>query len=58
MLQVQLEHLSQQFDHDRRRVFTRAQQAMLQVGERIFKNLRGHEIELNVNGDLFSMTPS
>ena len=55
-LQVQLERLSQQFDVIEDEYLRERKQDMLQVGERIFKNLRGHEIELNVNSDLFDDT--
>lgn len=55
-LQVQLDRLSQQFDVIEDEYLRERKQDMLQVGERIFKNLRGHEIELSLENDLFDDT--
>lgn len=52
-LQVQLERLSQQFDIIEDEYLRERKQDMLQVAERIFKNLRGQEVELHVDNDLF-----
>ena len=55
-LKLQVDRLSEQFDAIEDTYLRERKQDMLQVVERIFKNLRGHDVELGLVNDLFDDT--